>query len=78
MPSLKSENVFGKSFAKVTGITINKEFPNGFNYPSHHRFLSQNNAEYSKLNFRRIRAGQDPDPAEVRDASDTQNFSDAE
>jgi hypothetical protein len=29
VPQVKSENLYGKSFAKVTGNAINKEFENG-------------------------------------------------
>lgn len=40
VPSLKAENLFGKSFARGTAAAINKEFDGGFDIPKHQRYLS--------------------------------------
>jgi hypothetical protein len=76
VPSIKSENLYGQSFAKATGQAINKEFNGGFNLPVHRRYLSQNASEHGKFNYRRIR-NQD-EPADIRDNVDQVNFNDAE
>lgn len=76
VPSIKAENLFGKSFAKGTGAAVNKEFNSGFNHPNHARYMSQNAIEHGKTNFRRIRDVDEP--ADVNDASHTMNFSDVE
>lgn len=76
VPSIRSENIFGKSFAKGTSTAINKEFSKGFNLPTHQRYLSQNIIEHGKANFRRIR--DKVEPADSRDATDATNFHDSE
>lgn len=65
VPSVKAENLFGKSFAKGTATAVNKEFHGGFNAPTHQRYLSQNAIEHGKTNFRRIRDTEEP--ADIRD-----------
>lgn len=69
VPSIKAENIFGKSYAKNTATAVNKEFDGGFNIPTHQRYLSQNAKEHSKLNFRRIQF--QAEPSNVRDMHHT-------
>lgn len=78
VPSIQSENLFGKSYAKNTATAVNSEFNRGvnFNIPTHARYLSQNKIEHGKLNFRRIRDTEEP--ADVNDMINTQNFNDIE
>lgn len=76
MPSVRAENLFGKSFAKGTGTAVNKEFNGGFDHPVNARYLSHNAIEHGKTNFRRIRDTEEP--ADVRDAAYTTNFNDSE
>jgi hypothetical protein len=42
VPNIKSENIYGKSFAKGTAAAVNEEFDRGvnFNVPTHARYLS--------------------------------------
>ena len=76
VPNIKSENIFGKSFAKNTGIAVNKEFESGFNHPTHKRYLSQAVLEHGKANHRRLI--NEIEPADVNDMAMTQNFNDVE
>ena len=76
VPSLKAENLYGKSFAKGSSKAINKEYEGGFDLPTHHRYLSQQAVEHDKSNFRRIREAEDP--ADAKDLSNTLGFSDCE
>lgn len=65
MPNVKAENLYGRSFAKVTGEAINKEFIIGNSLPPKDRFKTHSVVDFSKNNFRRIK---DSDcPAEVKD-----------
>ena len=65
VPNVKCENLFGRSYAKITGSAINHEFIKGNSLPPKDRFTTQNGIEFNKTNFRRIREG--PEPAEVKD-----------
>ena len=76
VPAIKSENIYGKSFARATGQAINKEFVLGFGLPVKERFRTQTAAEYNKTNFRRIKDTMEP--AHVKDQQDAGNFQDAE
>lgn len=76
VPSVKAENLFGKSFAKGTGAAVNKEFNGGFDHPNQARYLSVNAIEHGKTNFRRIRDSEEP--ADAKDMQHTSNFNDVE
>ena len=76
IPQVSSENLYGKSFAKTTGQAINNEYTKGVSHPPKDKYVTQNNAEYSKDNFRTLK--QETDPAEVKDINDAFNFHDAE
>lgn len=73
---MKSENLFGKSFAKVTGSAINKEFENGQQVSAKERFQTVAGQEFVKDQFRRLK--DDVDPAETRDLQNAAEFHDAE
>ena len=75
---LKSQvkNLYGKSFAKTTGQAINNEYPVGVNHQPKDKYVTQNNSEYHKDNFRTLK--KELDPAEVKDINDAFNFHDAE
>ena len=76
IPQVASENLYGKSFAKTTGKSINKEYSGGVILPVKETFETQNASEYNKDNFRTLK--QEIDPAEVKDINDAYNFHDAE
>jgi hypothetical protein len=76
IPQVKSENLYGKSFAKTTGQAINNEFNKGHNHPPRDTYVTQNNSEFNKDNFRTLR--NEVDPAEMKDINDAFNFHDAE
>jgi len=76
IPQVSSENLYGKSFAKTTGKSINGEYNTGFEHPVKETFTTQNAAEYNKDNFRTLK--NEIDPAEVKDINDAYNFHDAE
>lgn len=42
VPQIKSENLFGKNFARTTSKAINKEYNPGANPPQKERFCTQN------------------------------------
>jgi len=77
VPNMKSENIFGKSYAKVSSAAINKEFIRGNSLPPKERFKTNSIAEFNKDNFRRI-MNDNVCPAEVKDQKDAANFTDAE
>lgn len=54
VPGVVSENFFSKSFAKTTSTAMTGQFPRGADFPTHHRYVSQNAREYSPDNFRRF------------------------
>lgn len=76
VPQIKSENLFGKSFAKCTGAAINAEYSKGISPPAKERFATSNAKEFGKDNFRRLKVGSDP--AQQRDLDHAANFHDAE
>jgi len=76
VPSVKSENLFGKSYARMTGASINKELNQGADLPPKERFKSMQQNEFAHTNFRRL--VKDQEPAENRDKQDANNFTDAE
>ena len=76
VPQIKSENLFGKSFAKTTGAAINAEYNKGQSPPLDERFTTLNQAEFGKENFRRLK--HDMEPAELKDQRDAAEFHDAE
>ena len=76
VPQIKSENLFGKSFAKTTGSAINGEYNKGQQPPLNERFQTYQQAEFGKDNFRRLK--EDMEPAELKDQVDASQFHDAE
>jgi hypothetical protein len=76
VPSIKCENLFGKSFANTTGAAINKEFEQGIGFTEKERFISQNKKEFGASNFRNLK--NTVEPAEMKDQVDASNFHDAE
>ena len=42
IPQKSSENLFGKSFANITGTAINGEYKRGFDHPVKDRFTTEN------------------------------------
>ena len=77
VPQIKSENLYGKSFAKATGAAINGEYSQGIAPPSKGRFSTSNMKEFNTDNFRRLKADAH-DPAQQKDLGDAGNFHDAE
>lgn len=73
---MKSENIFGKSFAQSTAQAINKEYVPGVAIPPHERFQTTHNSQFNKTNFRRIK--DQHEPADVKDHRDCATFQDAE
>lgn len=65
MPQIKSENLFGKSFAKTTGAAINGEYNKGQQPPLNERFQTLAQQEFNKDNFRRLKG--DMEPSELKD-----------
>lgn len=76
MPQIKAENLYGKSYARVTGNAINSEYNKGNSLPPKDRFKTNHLNEFNKNNFRRIKDSECP--AEVKDQKDAANFNDAE
>jgi hypothetical protein len=76
VPQIKSENLYGKSFAKITGAAINTEYEKGQMPSQKERFVTTTGNEFNKGNFRRLK--EDVDPAEARDLQNAANFHDAE
>ena len=81
IPSVKAENIYGKTYGKTTSVAINKEYPKdpGVGKPplGVDRYKTQNKADYSKENFRRI-VNSTAEPADMIDAADTLNLQDEE
>lgn len=73
---MRSENLYGKSFAKTTAKAINGEYEKGFDHSIKNRFTTEDAAEFGKDNFRLLK--NDIEPAEVKDIVDAFNFHDAE
>ena len=48
IPKIKAENLYGKSFAKETGISINHEHISGFAPPMNDRFTTTSNVELNE------------------------------
>jgi hypothetical protein len=65
VPNIRSENIIGTSFARITGNAINKEFISGFSQPANERFTTTSGKDFSKNNFRRLQ--NDIQPAEKKD-----------
>jgi ABC-type Mn2+/Zn2+ transport system ATPase subunit len=76
VPQIKSENLFGKSFAKTTAAAINGEYNKGQQPPLNERFETLAQAEFNKNNFRRLKT--DMEPSELKDQVDASQFHDAE
>jgi len=76
VPQVKSENLFGKSFAKTTGAAINGEYNKGQQPPLNERFQTMQQVEFGKENYRRLK--DTTDPAESKDIVDASQFHDAE
>ena len=76
VPQIKSENLYGKSFANTTGSAINGEYVKGVVPPEADRFTTTYAAELRKEQFRRLNGA--VEPAEVKDQTDAANFHDAE
>ncbi len=83
VPSIKAENLYGQTFGKSTSNAINGDFPRdpGVGKPpigsGVDRYKTQNKADFTKENFRRIR--NDPyEPADIIDKVDQMNMQDEE
>lgn len=76
VPQVKSEGLYGRSFAKTTGSAINGEYNKGQQPPLNERFQTTAQAEFSQANFRRLK--DQVDPAELKDQYDASQFHDAE
>ena len=76
IPQIRSENIYGKSFARTTAKTINNEHEKGAEPTMAARFQTTHNAEFSKEQHRRLK--DETEPCEVKDANDAANFHDAE
>jgi hypothetical protein len=78
VPRLKSENLYGKSFAKESGHAINNEHVvcDGFAAPPDARFKTSSGIEYTEDQHRYLQ--DKPKPAEVKDQTDADEFHDAE
>jgi len=83
VPSIKAENLYGKTFGKATAVSIIKEYPNdpGVGRPplgsGVDRYKTQAKADYAKENFRRIMDNK-AEPADVIDEVDTKGLVDEE
>lgn len=77
IPGVKSENIFGKSYARSTSTAINKEYIAGSALPVVERFKTTVQSEFNKENFRRI-MNHSQTPADQKDLRDAANFNDAE
>lgn len=76
VPQVKSENLFGTSFAKTTGAAINGEYNKGQTPPLNERFMSYQQTQINKDTFRRLKNANEP--CELKDMADASNFHDAE
>lgn len=76
IPQVKSENLFGKGYSKITANAINGDYDAGFDHPKDARFTTEAMNEFNKSNFRKL--NDEMDPAEVKDINDAYNFHDAE
>jgi hypothetical protein len=76
VPKIASENLYGKSFAKTTGASINRELEQGSVPNQLERFKTSQKTDFSVNNFRRLVDG--TDPAELKDQHDASEFHDAE
>jgi len=54
VPSVVSENLFSKSYARCTATAISKKHPKGHDVTPKVRYLSQNKHEFNQKNFRRL------------------------
>jgi len=83
VPSIKSENLYGQTYGKSTSNAINGDFPRdpGVGKPpigsGVDRYKTQNKADFTKENFRRIRNDQ-YEPADIIDKIDQMNLQDEE
>lgn len=83
VPSIKSENLYGQTYGKSTSNAINGDFPRdpGVGKPpigsGVDRYKTQNKADYTKENFRRIR-NDTYEPADIIDKIDQMNLQDEE
>ena len=68
VPEIKSENLYGRSFAKTSGSAINGEYVKGFVPPEVDRFTTTAAGEFKKEQFRRLNG--EMEPCEVKDAGD--------
>jgi hypothetical protein len=79
IPSIKAENLYGKTYGKTTAISINKEYPKdpGVGKPplgsGVDRYKTQNRDDYNKSNFRRF-VNATAEPADVIDQVDAMNL----
>lgn len=76
VPQIGSENLCGKGFTRTTADSINKDYIRGADPPKKERFMTENQREFAKENFRRLK--NDIEPAEIKDQVDAANFNDAE
>ena len=76
IPKIKSENLYGKSFAKESGMSINNERPTGFEMPLNEKYKTTNMSEHGEEQFRYLK--DKASPAEVKDQVDASEFHDAE
>lgn len=56
---IKAENVYSKSYAKDTALSLKKEIPRGQELAPKLRYVSQSQSTYKPENFRRIRENKD-------------------
>lgn len=83
IPSVKAENIYGKTYGKTTALAINKEYPKdpGVGKPplgsGVDRYKTQNKEDYTKDNFRRM-VNSTASPADIIDQVDTLNLQDEE
>jgi hypothetical protein len=54
VPGVISENVFAKSFAKTSQLSIGQRVPTGHDLPSKIRYKTTQRDEFTEKNFRRI------------------------
>jgi hypothetical protein len=54
IPAVKSENLYGKSFAKTSAQAINGDFEKGSNIPPKEMFKTNVASEFKKENFRNL------------------------
>jgi hypothetical protein len=76
IPKIHSENLYGKSFARETGIAINGEHPVGVVPPTDDKFKTTAQIEFNESQFRYLK--DKVSPSEVKDQQDAGEFHDAE